>query len=393
MMTLGIRRWPYLPPVVVALAAIACGAPAEHTQSRPTTPLDVRLAHAALRPLARTFEAGGVVRAQTTAQLTSRILAEVREIRVRPGDRVTRGQVIAVLDDRDLVARRNQADASLAAARNSVIAAHAGRDAADAGLVLAKAQYARMAQLRDRKSATPAELDRAAAELQIAEGNARSAAARTEEVAASVAAAEAAARAAGVAATYSTVSAPFDGLVNGTHVEPGNMASPGLPLVTIETFDRFRLDVKVDEARVRFLKPGDSVDVELEGNAESAVMKGRIFEVARAIDPSAHSFTVKVELPAGADIRSGMFARVRIPADVRDALVVPAAAVVRRGQLSFAFVVDRDSRARVRAITPGAASDDVVEVLAGLSAGEAVVVTPPASLTDATLVRVAGGKR
>jgi hypothetical protein len=102
---------------------------------------------------------------------------------------------------------------------------------------------------------------------------------------------------------------------------------------------------------------------------------------------------VKVELPAGADIRSGMFARVRIPADVRDALVVPAAAVVRRGQLSFAFVVDRDSRARVRAITPGAASDDVVEVLAGLSAGEAVVVTPPASLTDATLVRVAGGKR
>jgi hypothetical protein len=101
---------------------------------------------------------------------------------------------------------------------------------------------------------------------------------------------------------------------------------------------------------------------------------------------------VKVELPAGADIRSGMFARVRIPADEHEALVVPANAVVRRGQLSLVFVVDRDSRARLRAITPGATSADAVEVLAGLSAGDAVVMAPPPSLTDATPVRVPGGQ-
>jgi len=391
-MTTTIGRWLYLPALVAAAVATCCSTPAEQAPRHPTTPIEVRVAHAAVRPLARTFEAGGIVRAQTTAQLTSRIVAEVREVRVRPGDRMKRGQVIAVLDDRELVAHRNQAEAALAAARNSVTAANASRDAADAGLALTKSHYARVVQLRDRKSATPAELDRATAEWQIAEGNARSAAARTAEAAAAVTAAEAAARAAAVAATYAIVAAPFDGMVTATHVEPGNMASPGLPLATIETVDRFRLDVQIDEARVRSLNAGGNVDVALEGNDEGAVMKGRIFEVARTVDPAAHSFMVKVELPAVSGLRSGMFARVRVPADTRDALVVPATSVVRRGQLSLAFVIDRDGRARLRAITPGAASDDAVEVLAGLSAGEAVVVAPSASLTDAVLVRVSGGK-
>jgi RND family efflux transporter MFP subunit len=378
---------------LAALATFACGAPAEYAQSHATaSPIEVRIAHAAVRPLARTFEAGGIVRAQTTADLTSRIVAEVRELRVQAGARVKRGQVIAVLDDRDRVAHRAQAEASLAAARNSVTAADAARAVADASLVLAKAHYARMAQLLERKSATPAELDRATAELQIAEGNARAAAARSAEVAASVAAAAAAAQGAAVAATYSSVLAPFDGLVTATHVEPGNMASPGLPLVTVETVDRFRLDVQVDEARVRSLTPGDEVDVVLGGNGDGEVLKGRVFEVARAVDPAAHSLTAKIELPAAADIRSGMFVRVRIPAEMRDALTVPAAAVLRRGQLSLAFVVGQDGRARLRAITTGSASDDAVEVLAGLSAGEAVVVGPPPTLTDGASVRVPGGK-
>ena len=388
-MRIRTRSRLYAVSAAAALFAAACGRPASPPPEPAPAPIAVRAGRAAMRPVARTFTAGGVVRAQTTAQVTSRVVGEVREVRVRPGDRVRRGQIVVVLDDRDLAAHRAQADASLAAARSAAVSADAGRDAADAGLVLAKAHYARIQQLRDRNSAIPAELDRATADLRIAEGTARSAAARSAEAAASVTAAEARARGAEATASYSIIAAPFDGLVTSTHAEPGNMASPGLPLLTIEAVDGFRLEFQADEARVRSLQPGDTVVVELEGGEDGRTMSGRIVEVARAIDPASHALTVKVALPPAPAIRSGMFARAHLRADLRDALVVPAAALVRRGQLSLVYVLD-EGHARMRAVTPGAAAGDAVEILAGLSAGEAVVLAPPPALTDGAPVRVTG---
>ena len=373
-----------------ALLAAACGGPARPAQEAAATPIEVRTGRADMRPVARTFTAGGVVRAQTTAQVTSRIVGEVREVRVRTGDRVRRGQIVVVLDDRDLAAHRAQADASLAAARSAAVSADAGRDAADAGLVLAKVHYGRIQQLRDRNSAIPAELDRATADLRIAEGTARSAAARSAEAAASVTAAEAAARAAEAAASYSIVAAPFDGLVTSTHTEPGNMASPGLLLLTIEALDGFRLEFQADEARVRSLRQGDTVDVELEGAEDGRTTSGRIVEVARAIDPASHAFTVKLALPSAPAIRSGMFAARASPGRSPRRPGVPASALVRRGQLSLVYVLD-EGHARMRAVTPGAAAGDAVEILAGLAAGEVVVMAPPPALTDGAPVRVAGG--
>ena len=107
--------------------------------------------------------------AQTTAQLTSRIVAEVRELSVQPGDRVTRGQIVAQLDDRDLAARRAQAQASVLAAQSGRASAEADGESAEARLILARANHQRMEQLREKNSATPQELDRATAELRMAE--------------------------------------------------------------------------------------------------------------------------------------------------------------------------------------------------------------------------------
>jgi RND family efflux transporter MFP subunit len=373
------------------IAAAGCtgesGAPPAQTAS----PIDVRVAQAEQKPLTTTFEAGGVIRAQTTAHVMSRIVAPVVEVRVRPGDRVKQGQTVVLLDNRDLAARNAQAGAALAAAQNGRRSAAANRDAADAALALAKIHHARTQGLRDRNSATPAELDRATAELRAADGAARAAAARIDEAAASVEAAEATARAAGVTASYSTITAPFDGLVTAKLTEPGNMASPGMPLLTIESVDAFRLEFQADEARVRSLRPGDEVAVEVEGAGEGTSMTGKVVEVAHAIDAAAHTFTVKVAIPSDPALRSGMFARARLRADVRNVLNVPPSAVVRRGQLSLVFVVDDERRARLRAVTTGARGDDAIEVLAGLSPGERVIVAPPPSLLDGMEVRLMGG--
>jgi len=89
-------------------------------------------------------------------------------------------------------------------------------------------------------------------------------------------------------------------------------------------------------------------------------------------------------------VRSGMFARARFEVDEHKALVVPASAIVRRGQLSLVFAVDSTRRARMRAITAGARGGDFVEALSGVQPGEMVIVNPSPSLTDGAEVRAAG---
>jgi RND family efflux transporter MFP subunit len=388
----------------LAMLAAACGAPSETESGAAPASVDVRVGRAVVRPLTRTFEAGGVIKARTTAQLSSRIAAELRELKVRPGDRVAKGQIVAVLDDRDLSAHRAQAHASLSAAQNGAASAEAAREAAEAGLALAQANHRRIEQLRARNSATPQELDRAIADLRMAEAALRAAAARRAEASDAVSAAQAASRAADVTSSFSMIAAPFDGLVTSRGMEPGNMAAPGVPLLTVETADGFRLEVQVDEARARSLQMGDIVAVELErfGDVEleegggrlrpDTTVTGRIVEIARSVDPVGHTFLVKVQLPPTAAVRSGMFARARFESEERKALVVPASAIVRRGQLSLVFIVDSGGRARMRAITAGSQSGDTVEVLAGLQAGEPVIVNPPAALVEGTPVRATGGQ-
>jgi RND family efflux transporter MFP subunit len=226
----------------------------------------------------------------------------------------------------------------------------------------------------------------------MAEAGARAAGARLAEASASVSAAQAASRAAEVAGSFSSIAAPFDGLVTNRLLEPGNMATPGVPILTIETTDGFRLEVRIDAARAGSVKIGDTAAIELEDQGVADTIAGRVVEVARAIDPGAHAFVVKIQLPAGVAARSGMFGRARFEDEKRKALAVPASAVVRRGQLSLVFVVESSRHARMRAVTAGAQSGDSVEVLAGIQPGEAVIVNPPASLVDGAEVRVTGGQ-
>jgi RND family efflux transporter MFP subunit len=373
-----------------AIGAAACGSERERPQSgtRPVT--EVRVARAAVQPFAQTFEAGGVITARMTAHLSPRIAAEVREIKVDPGDRVRKGQILAVLDDRDLAAERARAQASVVAAQSGAASAQAERQSAEARVVLARTTHKRMEQLREKNSATPQELDRTTAELEMAEAGARAAGARLAEASASVSAAQAAARAAEVAASFSLIAAPFDGLVTNRLMEPGNMASPGMPLLTIETTDAFRLEVQVDAARARFVNIGDTAAIEIGAQGGAETIAGRVVEVARAIDPASHTFIVKIQLPAGFAARSGTFGRARFESGKRQTLAVPASAIVRRGQLSLVFVVDGGRRARMRAITSGERRDDLIEVLAGIQPGESAIVNPAASLVDGAEVRVSG---
>lgn len=345
-------------------------------------PIAVTAVQLTTSDVATAIDAGGVVQARATATITARLLAPVREVRVLPGDRVRKGQTLIVLDGDDLAAAARAARSAAMAADQGARAAAAELEAAEAALALARASHDRIAALRSRRSATAQEFDDATATLRTAEARVAGASARALQATAAVDSARAASDHANATESFTTITAPFDGMVTEKMVEPGNMASPGTPLLRLEDIGGFRLEVRVDESRVAHIRNGDSVPVLL--GAATSPVKGTVVEVSRAVDADARAFLVKIELPDTTDLRSGEFGKARFDGTPRRALTVPPSAVVRHGQLTSVFVVDGE-KARVRLINLSES-----EVLAGLTESELVILSPPAGLTDGRRVSVGG---
>ncbi len=332
-------------------------------------------------------DAGGVVQARTTATLAARVLAPVASVLVAPGDRVRAGQLLVLLEGRDLEAGARGATAAAAQARDGAAAATAEERAAQAALVLARATHGRLAGLHAKRSATAQELDEATAALAAAEARAAGAAARVQEAASGIERASAASDAAGATASFLRITAPFAGVVTEKLVEPGNMATPGLPLVRVEDTRGFRLDVRVDESRAARIATGAAVEVVLDGaEGQALTVNGTVSEVSRALDADARAFLVKITLPEAPGLRSGSFGRARFPGASRTALTVPASAVVQQGQVSAVFVAE-NGVARLRLVRVHG-----TEVQAGLTAGESVVVAPPPGLVDGRRITVGGAR-
>jgi RND family efflux transporter MFP subunit len=365
-------------------------------RSNGATGAEVRTAIVDVQPVdwPSTFDAGGIVRARQTAAVSSRIVAPVLDVRVRAGDRVRRGDVLVVLDGRELRANAARAAAALGATRQGVNAAESESRAADAAVTLARATHGRIQGLHARNSATAQELDEAVAALSAADGRAGGAHARVAEAGAALDAAQAASEAASIAVTYATLTAPFDGVVANRVVDPGALAAPAAELLTVEETSAYRLEVRIDGSRASFVRVGAEAQVRLDAGdvpADAAWSPAKIVEIAR-LDPASHSFLVKLDLARRDGLRSGQFGRVRLSAPSRRTLAVPASSILHRGQLAMLFAVDATGVARLRAVTPGETRDRDVEILAGVAPGDRVVVAPPIGLEDGMKVQTAGAR-
>jgi RND family efflux transporter MFP subunit len=366
--------------MAMAAAGAGCGESDHATQARGAEPVKVSTAVVARHALAEPIEIGGTVRARQQAVLTSRIVGQVREIRVAPGDRVARGAVLAVLDGREMDANRTRADAMLAASAQQQAAAEAEQNAAAAALRLARLTHERVARLRERKSATAQELDEATAALSAAESRVSAAAAGLQAARASLEGARAGADAATVASGYSRIAAPFDGIVTEKHIDAGTMAMPGTPIATVEQTGEYRVEVRLDENRAARVNWDAAPRVQIDDpEGEPTFAEGVVAERARALD-DAHTVVVKVAVP-GASLRSGMFARVIFSGPTVRRLAIPEEALVSRGQLDAVFVVEGET-ARYRVVEVGRRGAPLVEIRAGLSEGERVVASPLPSLVD-----------
>jgi RND family efflux transporter MFP subunit len=383
-MTMILKNTPLV--FVGLIAALLTGGCSDRETISTNTepPVPVTTVPLVITEIPESFDAGGVVHARMTATLTARILAPVREVRVKPGDRVHAGQVLVVLDGSDLGAQARSARAAAAAADQAIAGAAADQQSADAALTLARAAHARIVSLHTKRSATAQELDEATAALRRAEAAAAGAAARARGAGSGLESARAAADAAATTASFATITAPFAGVVTEKLVEPGNMAAPGTPLIRVEDTRGFRLETRLDESRVAAVQVGDHVKVHLDAGPDGGMpVDARVAEISRAVDADARAFLVKVDLPDVPGVRSGQFGRVVFAGRTRRALAVPDTALTRRGQVTSVFVVE-NGVARVRLVNVSG-----TEVLAGLAEGEVVILNPPPGLADGR--RVSGG--
>jgi RND family efflux transporter MFP subunit len=375
----------------VAGGVSACGGGEHRAEANADEPIPVTVVPVAAIDTTERLEAGGVVAARESASISSRIVATIAGIRVKAGDRVRAGDVLITLDARDVTEHTGLARASAVAAEKALTQARAAQSAAEAEHRLATASGQRIATLHARDSATDQERDEAEARLSAAAARLAGTEAAIEGADANIASARAAVGVATATESFSTVRAPFDGLVTERLTDPGNLAAPGVPLLRIESGGARQVVVRVDEARAAYVRVGDAVAVLIDAAAEPGGddngLDGGVTEVARAVGADQRAFTVKVSLPSTVTARTGSFARVVFRGAARRALLVPAHAIQRHGQVSSVYVV-QDGVARLRLIRVGASSSEGVEVVAGLDVREAVVVSPPTRLVDGAHVTV-----
>lgn len=185
--------------------------------------------------------------------------------------------------------------------------------------------------------------------------------------------------------SYTKIRAPFDGVVTRKMANEGDLASPGMPLLVIENPKFFEVGTDIPEMLAQTIAVGSEVEVTMPGWDWTGMSV--ITEMSPAADPGTRTFHAKVAVPDGAPVRSGQFARIRLPGRPIETILVPTAAVSTYGQIEIVYTVE-ENRADMRIIKTGMTYSDHIEVLAGLSAGDVVITNPPANLIDGQPVEI-----
>ncbi len=356
------------------------------TGSGPVSSMKAAVAVADVSTQPFVYEAVGTITAQAVSTLSSKIMGTVRAVNVREGDSVKQGDVLVILDKRQVEAGLRQSEAGLSEARKAAAAADSARNAAEAGAKLAEATYKRYLKLIKEESATRQEFDEVEARHRQAQAALAQAEAMLSAARSRVQQAEAGVSSAGISEKDATLLAPYDGIVTGKMINAGDLASPGTPLLTLEKSGGFQAELVIPEHHIEAVRVGQSMEISIPAQAGSPLITGVVETISPMADARSRSFTAKVLLPETPLLRSGMFARVNIPVGEGGMLLIPDSAMVTQGQLTGYFLVDDGSIARFRLMRTGRTFGDRIEIISGMKPGTRYVVSPPAGLKNGVKV-------
>ena len=336
------------PLLVAALALVLAACGRSEAPREPARASGVKTAVVEMREVGLTYSAEAVIEAVRQSTVAAQVSGRIVELRFDAGDYVKKGEVIVRIDER--------------AAARALEASEAQVRQAEAELRNARAQYERSKQLLAQKFLSQAALDKAESDYRAAQ----------ERLTALLAGASQAATERG----FATIVAPYSGVVSVRHVELGEMATPGKPLMTGFDPGTLRVTATVPQTQIGAIQASGRARVEIPSIGKWIDAK-RVTIVPSA-DPRTHTTQVRLELPP--DVRGvypGIYARAHFIVGREPRLLMPRAAVVQRSEVVAAYVLAADGSLQLRQIRLGAASDEnSVEVLAGLRPGERVALEP-----------------
>lgn len=374
-----------LVPMITVLGLLGGCSSSRHTTEKPVETISgVQLETVSFNPSSQIYEAVGTIRSANTSVLNAQLGGTVREVRVRAGDRVRQGQVLALIDDRAPRAQVDAAQAGILAASQERAEVEHALTAATAERQFAEATYRRYQTLLQKNSLSHQEFEGAEAKYKAALAGEQAAAARKQEMDARNQQAQAQKSSADALLSYSRIVAPSDGTISLRSVDPGTVVMPGTPILTIEETSHYRLEANVPEEFLTNVQVGQTVEV----TTDRGTVQGRTAEIVPTSDPGSRTFVVKIDLPSRSPYQSGQYAKAAFPVGEQRILTVPRAAMVSYGELEGLFVAGPSGLLQYRLVKTGKQRGDRVEILSGLSDGERVAVTQVSRLRDG--VRVEG---
>ena len=170
---------------------------------------------------------------------------------------------------------------------------------------------------------------------------------------------------------YTTIRAPFAGVITQKLVNSGDLATPGTPLLQLENDTALQAVTAVPESLIHYINSGDKLSVAVP--AAQLVLSGTVAEIAPAANPQSRTAPVKINLEHNSALRTGQFARVILPVAMARTLLITRSAVIPFGQMDKVFVAE-DGKARLRLVRTGSISGDFIEILAGITEGDQVII-------------------
>ncbi len=341
-------------PTLLLISLAACSPPERETKAVNVAHPSVHAQTLTLRvsDVPENYITSGVVSSDHRVAISSRISGYIRSLLVREGDLVKKGQILVRVDPVNATQSLAQARADFADARTDM---------------------ERYRKLLAEQAVSKQQFDKVHLRFKIA--GSRVTQAKNQ-------------------LSYAEITSPVHGIIVRKTMDTGDLAKPGVPILTVEDPSQLLVKTDVSGEAANTLVPGDAVDISIP--ALHRMLTGHIRQLVNAADPISHQFHIKISVDSTHGLRAGMFAEVRFRIGMRQALLIPQAAVIHRAGLNGTYIVDTKGILHYRQLRlgeshGGSAGNRSVEIAAGLHAGDVIARATDTPLRSGMRVKLTGG--
>jgi RND family efflux transporter MFP subunit len=344
---------------------VSCSSNEKAKETEISAPVKVEIAKASSSS-ENGVSASGQIEASETANISTRVMGYILKINAKVGDQVKSGQVLVSLNNEDMSAKKAQAEAMMAEA--------------NANLQNAQKDYTRFTALYKQQSASAKELDNVTLQYNSAKARLEAAKQMRNEVSAMM--------------NYTTIVAPFSGIITQKLADEGSLANPGMPILILEKSGNFQISATIPESEISKVKLNDLVSVNVKSTGKE--FKSKITEMSPSSQSSGGQYLIKVSVPEEVkkDLYAGMYVNIFVKTkgstvqNSEDVILIPQSAIVKKDQLAGLFTISQNKTALLRWVRLGKVYGNSVEVISGIDKDETYILHADGKLFNGAAVLV-----